>query len=143
MSHTKEPWKINTAGSAKRGEDFKITEFYVYAPDTQDDTAICSDVIDPVTQEPSEANARRIVACVNACAGISTESLEGECNAVIGWNRTASKLLKMGKQRDDILSALESAVRWAKPMADAPIDSRPTWFTAARAAIARAKGGAA
>jgi hypothetical protein len=27
-------------------------------------------------QEPAEANARRIVACVNACAGIPTEEVE-------------------------------------------------------------------
>ena len=45
-----------------RGEPFKITEIYVYAPETQDDTAICADVIDPVTQEPSEANAAYIAA---------------------------------------------------------------------------------
>ena len=56
------PWVTNTAGSAKRGEPFKITEIYVYAPKTQDDTAICGDVIDPVTQEPSDANARLIAA---------------------------------------------------------------------------------
>ena len=56
------PWVTNTAGSAKRGEPFKITEIYVYAPKTQDDTAICGDVIDPVTQEPSEANAQLIAA---------------------------------------------------------------------------------
>lgn len=56
------PWKTNTAGSAKRGEPYKITEIYVYAPDTQDDTAICADVIDPVTQEPSEVNAAYIAA---------------------------------------------------------------------------------
>lgn len=56
------PWAINTAGIAKRGEPFKITEIYVYAPETQDDTAICADVIDPVTQEPSEANAAYIAA---------------------------------------------------------------------------------
>ena len=60
--HTPGPWVTNTAGSAKRGEPFKITEIYVYAPGTQDDTAICADVIDPVTQEPSEANARLIAA---------------------------------------------------------------------------------
>ena len=56
------PWKTNTAGSAKRGEPYKITEIYVYAPDTQDDTAICADVVDPVTQEPSEVNAAYISA---------------------------------------------------------------------------------
>jgi len=60
--HTPGPWLINTAGSAIRGGPFKITEIYVYAPKTQDDTAICADVIDPVTQEPSEANAHLIAA---------------------------------------------------------------------------------
>ena len=62
MKHTPGPWVINTAGSAKRGESFKVTEIYVFAPETQDDTAIFADVIDPVTQEPSEANARLIAA---------------------------------------------------------------------------------
>ena len=61
-AHTPGPWVTNTAGSAKRGEEFKITEIYVYAPGTQDDTAICADVIDPVTQEPSMSNARLIAA---------------------------------------------------------------------------------
>ena len=60
--YTPGPWSVNTAGSAKAGEAFKIDEIYVYAPDTQDDTAICGDVIDPVTQKPSEANARLIAA---------------------------------------------------------------------------------
>lgn len=60
--HTPGPWLTNTAGSAKRGEPFKITEIYVYAPETQDDTAICADVIDPITQEPSAANATLIAA---------------------------------------------------------------------------------
>lgn len=58
--HTPGPWRTNTAGCAKRGEPFRITEIYVYAPDTQDDTAICAEVIDPITQEPSEANANLI-----------------------------------------------------------------------------------
>jgi hypothetical protein len=60
--YTPGPWVINTAGSAKAGQPFKVTEIYVYAPDTQDDVAICADVIDPVTQAPSEANARLIAA---------------------------------------------------------------------------------
>lgn len=70
--HTPGPWHINTAGSASRGEPFKITEIYVYAPDTQDDTAICADVIDPVTQEPSEANARLIAAAPDLLEALQT-----------------------------------------------------------------------
>lgn len=61
--HTPGPWKTNTAGSAGPWPaPFKITEIYVYAPDTQDDVAVCSEIIDPVTQEPSKANARLIAA---------------------------------------------------------------------------------
>ena len=70
--HTPGPWHINTAGSASRGKPFKITEIYVYAPDTQDDTAICADVIDPVTQEPSEANARLIAAAPDLLEALQT-----------------------------------------------------------------------
>lgn len=70
MSFTPGPWKINTAGSAKAGEPFKITEIYVYAPNTQDDTAVCADIIDPVTQEPSEANALLIAAAPDLLAAL-------------------------------------------------------------------------
>ncbi len=58
----------------------------------------------------AEANARRIVACVNACAGISTEALESEGSAVMGWNRTASKLIRATKQREELLAALERSL---------------------------------
>lgn len=40
-----------------------------------------------VSDEEVKANARRIVACVNACAGMSTEDLEsGSCHPVI-WDK--------------------------------------------------------
>lgn len=59
-----------------------------------------------------EANARRLVACWNACDGISTESLESEGNAALGWARTASKLIHATTQRDELLAALIEARRW-------------------------------
>ena len=68
--YTPGPWAINTAGSAKAGQPFKVTEIYVYAPDTQDDVAICADVIDPVTQAPSEANARLIAAAPDMASAL-------------------------------------------------------------------------
>jgi hypothetical protein len=55
--HTKEPWARNEHG-------------YIYGGNP-------SYVIGHISQE-SEANARRIVACVNACAGISNEQLEDD-----------------------------------------------------------------
>ncbi len=77
--HTPGPWVTNTAGSAKAGQTFKITEIYIYAPDTQDDTAICADVIDPITQEPSEANARLISAAPELLDALQAFVNHGTC----------------------------------------------------------------
>lgn len=53
-----------------------------------------------------EANARRIVSCVNACAGVDTETLvaiaNGEMNGSEIW-----ELAKVKKQRDELLAALK------------------------------------
>ena len=56
----------------------------------------------------SEANARRIVACVNACAGCATEVLEtapvGFFNSTYGHPKYLEEITK---QRDELLAALE------------------------------------
>ena len=66
----------------------------------------------------TEEQYRRARACVNACAGISTDAIEQEGSAVMGWQRTARKLIDVTKQRDELLDALEtvneSAVCFAK-----------------------------
>ncbi len=54
-------------------------------------------------------NARRLSACWNACEGISTEALESVTHAALGWSRTASKLIKATRQRDELLAALKLA----------------------------------
>lgn len=69
------------------------------------------------------ANARRLVACWNACEGISTDELETTGGAAVGWVRTASKLMHVTKQHDELLEELLGCI--------------------ARAAIAKAEGGAA
>lgn len=50
-----------------------------------------------------EVNARRIVACVNACVGVGTEDLEDN-GAIIELVREHNTVLK---QRDELLAALE------------------------------------
>ena len=50
-----------------------------------------------------EANARRIVACVNACAGLPTEVLERYKLGVIGVDYKSTK-----QQRDELLAAAEA-----------------------------------
>ncbi len=130
--HTPAPWVVNTAGSAKKGEPFRITEIYVYAPNTQDDTAICADVIDPVTQAPSEANARRIVACVNACEGIPTARLEAGSADVLAYS------MELHKQRDELLEALKNLVGLAK-LGAAPLHNYKAAIQVADDAIAKAR----
>ncbi len=69
MEHTKEPWQFEGSsyvaakfpGKRPNGEVFFNTRY--------------RGVVD-MTEEQDTANARRIVACVNACAGVTTEDLE-------------------------------------------------------------------
>lgn len=55
--------------------------------------------------EMREADARRIVACVNACSGVSTEILEDGAR-----NDWADLLSSMEKQRDKLLAEMKTAV---------------------------------
>ena len=76
--HTQEPW-------------------HIFEGTVQSDTnwTIC----DARTKlKNADANARRIVACVNACAGIPTERLES-CRVVL-MSVDAEKLTEIAKQRD-------------------------------------------
>lgn len=62
-----------------------------------------------LSEEEQRANARRVVACWNACEAISTESLETELSTVTAWSRTATSLIATMTQRDDLLEALKQA----------------------------------
>lgn len=80
--------------------------------------------------ELARANARRIVACVNACEGVPTEVLEAEKyinSASFGLRRSIKK------QRDELLAALEMVL-------DCDGDLNAMDFDMMRAAIAKAKG---
>lgn len=87
----------------------------------------------------SQHDARRIVACVNACAGLSTEQLEasplgGVLNGVAG----------LIAQRDQLLEALEMVIADKAPGYHDCIDDgeQECAWCVARSAIAKAKGGA-
>ena len=55
--------------------------------------------------EGQEANARRIVACVNACDGIWTDELE-EISRTGGMLGPREDVARIAKQRDELLEAL-------------------------------------
>lgn len=92
--------------------------------------------------EPSLANARRIVACVNACEGFSIEELEG------------ADLFKDSIESGNLINELLEALKQCRLALEPYDDVKPRdWKTdreklafahqAARAAIAKVEGGAA
>ena len=115
--HTKEPWRTD-APSGFPGDVMAGKEMIARTTITE--------------QSNAKANARRIVACVNACAGISTEVLEQGIDAVFGLahdmrqernaleqqaryyeaenGKQAEMLNSVIQQRDELLAAGEKAV---------------------------------
>ena len=78
---------------------------------------------------PAEANARRLVACLNACEGISTEALEGD-DAPRKLREDRDLLLA---QRDELLEALKGVMNNCLDS-----DGLAEAYAIARAAIAKA-----
>jgi urease accessory protein UreH len=92
---TKGPWETNTAGSATRGEPFRIDEIYIYAPDVQNDTAVCADVIDPVSQEPSAENAAHIAACNPTAMATVLEHIDAQAAEIKRLRKDAERYQKL------------------------------------------------
>ena len=76
MSHTKEPWRL---GKLTHPRDYETVRETVgphdVVVDTDDGVYVLASCNYNFPQD-ALANARRIVACVNACAGIETHELE-------------------------------------------------------------------
>ena len=89
MEHTKEPWSIGKP--PPNGEQT-----------IGDSKGLMVAVATTGYGVSSEANARRIVACVNACVGVGTEYLEDN-GPIIELVREHNTVLK---QRDELLAAL-------------------------------------
>lgn len=86
--HTPEPWATN-------GTRIESEHSHGWANDGW--------IIAGLEGPDAEANARRIVACVNVCAGIPTEVLERYKLGVIGVDYKLTK-----QQRDKLLAAAEA-----------------------------------
>lgn len=96
MSHTKEPWSASTftyfpariAGHRNDGESTFIADCASHEGASG-------------ANEEDKANTRRIIACVNACAGIGTEYLEKF------GGTTFNDFKRVKRQRDELLAALK------------------------------------
>lgn len=113
MNHTKEPWYAVGAWVENPNDD---------APDICNcDPAAMAQAHFDQSYEVTCANARRIVACVNACAGIETHELElmtgrmsiasqiKACDAIYATAEAkATRRSKFARQRDELLAAAEA-----------------------------------
>ena len=98
-NHTPEPWSLLEAGDSIKHQ----------VPVSSDRTSILTIATEGAIAFGavySADDARRIVACVNACRGLSTDELEqhGLVSAV-GY-----ELIELTKQRDELLAALQGMI---------------------------------
>jgi len=99
------PLELSSAGFGSKA-GITIDEYFIRRP--EDDVAVAADVIDPDSGTPSEANARRLVACWNACQGISTDAIE---SGSLNLFQLQLDRMVLTQQRDKLVSVLECIAR--------------------------------
>jgi hypothetical protein len=108
--HTKEPWRV---GKLSHPRDYEKVRETAGLLDIVVDTETVPYVLASCNlnfPEDAKANARRIVACVNACAGISTENLEQNKPIKEGLHGLNDRIRTAEKQRDELLYVLEDVL---------------------------------
>jgi hypothetical protein len=116
--HTPEPWRFNEAQADIDGQNGEAIAVCYWNDDDGEGALL---------------NGRRIVACVNACAGIPTDHLE-RCNAIGAVDEILKERNALKQQRDELLLALIDIIE------NGLSTSR---IRKAREAIAKVKGEAA
>ena len=102
-NHTPEPWRVGRDGSV-------VSDTPVPGMGGSDAVEYYGGHL--IGESIIEANARRIVACVNACAGMRNDELEG--GLLIGVMQVKIDLLE--SLRDELLEAAKAVVtRWDTP----------------------------
>lgn len=126
--HTPEPWRVELVNHAlgDTGDYEGVVEIR-----SGDAKRPMIEIWDD--SDEAEANARRIVACVNACAGIPTDDLEhGDIAKALKIFALDSATFR--RQRDELLAELEELSLYVAYNGDDWVQKK------ARAAIASVKG---
>lgn len=133
MKHTKEPWRLGRFTGPASYEEVRET---VGNMDVVVDTDIGPYVLAACNAnfpDDARANARRIVACVNACEGISDEALDGWMNPPEGglghphgpWPAHIISLQRaaeiVSQQRDDLVEAIRRTLDENGHLADGDV----------------------
>lgn len=92
QQHTAEPWHVDEENTAR----------IIYASDGWAIADLISSQM--LTEQTAKANARRIVACVNACAGIPSDLLEAFRTG--GALKVLATNLEIARERDELAEAL-------------------------------------
>lgn len=113
--------------------------YSIYADDGK--TPVADTCLTNSVPDNDEANARRLVACWNACEGIDTETLEKEPE----MKKWVASYLERARQRNELLEALNGLLAYFEsgnsvPVSQATIKATSAEVLAARAAIAKAGG---
>lgn len=127
--HTSGPLEFSSAGHGSNG-GITVDEHFIRRP--EDDVAVAAEIIDPETGVPSESNARRLVACWNACQNIATDAIE---SGSLDLFQLQLDRMVLTQQRDELLEALKSLVSRCDSLG---IDGVGPQKIAARQAIAKA-----
>lgn len=127
--HTPEPWAVHQDASGDVFISSAVTSFHIAEVGSEDDETVFAD-------------ANRIVACVNFCAGISTENLEE--NEKLLW--LAKQYNEVKSQREALQTVIDELLdrglffSSAIESGDDDIDFKD-WESRARAATAKTQGG--
>lgn len=112
--YTPEPWALNRHGAIIGGP---IIEYTNGGAQSQIAMVIGADWM---KEGETLANARRIVACVNACAHVSTEALEAASPGQMksSLDRMHEEIERLEQQRDKLMSFVEEYIEaWNDGMA--------------------------
>ena len=129
--HTPEPWAQERASKSLHARTFQRV---IVSPGCE---YVIAELMQFGDDDPREANARRIVACVNACKGISNERLDEMAEEDRYFGRTVISEAEAREQdaiKADLLGCLQVM---CCPIGDKLCRNSIN----ARAAIARARGG--
>jgi len=123
MPHTKTPWEWSEHKfNAPPFEGTLDHECGIYPPDGESG---------PVAIASGKSDARRIVACVNACAGVTTEELE-QGGFVAGLIEQRDELYKLCNYHEKIhaemLERLAEAPRWRDVVEELPQEAQEVLF---------------
>lgn len=100
--HTKEPWIIRTFPNNHRRDNYVMDA----TPDAPSGAVVAQVIVGPNTNPDHNANCARIVACVNALAGIPTDKLAEHVAAVARLREAAENVVRKEQQAREELMRL-------------------------------------